>query len=305
MINEKIEEIEERWKKYLGMRELAKVPMVIDEQNERAKPLGINILEYVDENRLESWLERCAYECEEKGLSRVGEIYLPSDIEPHPSLPHGWRIVKECCLDGICEYALLNERREKDRATPECWKDIIKRKINCEIKRLENRVFRKNLREKIESLDVELVNFERKREEGEKILRKISSECFYNYALHEPTEFMETFLCVNGRKIIGVINLEYMPNGIVEYSIAILTPFKNMGTAALCKLLEERDFNILYGDILNIPSAKALIRASSLSGRPYKVSYGIHNLQADIDSITMDYLKCGKYIDTLPVYLQR
>ncbi len=175
------------------------------------------------------------------------------------------------------------------------------------MKKLENREYREILRENIEELAVELVDFEKKKKEGKEVLKKINRECFYNYSLHEPSEFTETLVCCRNGKAVGVICLEYMPNGIVEYSISVLPSEqkKNTGTAMLSALLEEKEFNILYGDIINIPSAKALIRARYLSGKNYALSHGVHNLQADIDSITMDYMKYGRYIDTLPIYLRR
>ncbi len=307
MLSQKIEEIDREWKEYLGMEDLAGVPMLIDMSNKRAKPLGIYILNYVEEDEIDPWLEKCAYECRERGLSRVGEIYIPSNIELNPSLPKGWHLVKECSLDGVCEYALLNEEREKYRGTPECWKEDAKRVIENELKKLENRKYREILRENIEELAVELVDFEKKRKEGKEVLKRINTECFYNYSLHEPSEFTETLLCYKDNKAVGVISLEYMPNGIVEYSISVLPSEqkKNTGTAMLSALLEEKEFNILYGDITNTPSAKALIRARYLSGKNYALSYGVHNLQADINSVTMDYMKYGRYIDTLPIYLRR
>ena len=310
----------ENWKKYLGIESYSpefKVPLYVDEKNERAKPLGIKIDEFVSQPNFEKLIQDFTKFGDENGLTRIGEMIVPKDkdYELKESYLDGWTLKKEVVGPDFIDYALIKEVREEKRATPLEWREKIKNAFleafNAKPKNLP-KVYLESAKE------------DKFRNQIDFIIENVNKD-FENYGLEKPeSDFEELYLITiekddNDERIpIGAIELIKMPNGIWEYSIGIIKGYcgKRYGESALVELIkmlkEEKekgnaDIKYLYGDIMNIPSGKALARACKKVGiEKEDISFGFHELQGNMFSISMGYEKRIRdgYIDTFAVYVK-
>ena len=311
------ENILKNWKEYLGIENYSskfKVPLYVDGKNERAKPLGIKIDEFSSSYDFEKLIQDFTKFGYDNGLTRIGEIIVPKNYELEEiHLENGWTLKKEVAGPDFIDYALIKKTREEKRATPEEWKEKIK---NAFLEALDGGS--KNL----PKVYLESAKEDKFKNQIDFVIENVNKD-FENYGLEKPeSNFEELYLITiekdNEYIPIGAIELIKMPNGIWEYSIGIIKGYcgKGYGESALVELIktlknekEKGNINIdyLYGDIMNIPSGKALARACKKLGIGRdEIYFGFHELQGNMFSISMGYEKMieNGYIDTFAVYVK-
>ncbi len=310
----------EEWLEYLGVKDYLEnfdIPVYVDKKNERAKPLGIKISDYVSINDFEKLIEDFTKFGDVNDLTRISEIIVPKSYELYEvSFENGWSLKKEVVTSEFIDYALIKEDRKNKRKTPENWGENIEKEFSKSLIKSES----KNL----PKVYLKSAKDEMFKSQLHRVIKEVNED-FENYGIEEPrSKFEELYFVIienkNDEKYlpIGAIELIKMPNGIWEYCIGIINKYcgKKYGESAITELINmlkkeknegKTNIKYLYGDIMNLPSGKALARACKKAGiRGENIHFGIHNLQGDMFSITMDYKKRieNGYIDTFAVYIK-